>query len=53
MILKTRILEFCRSQAFTELFFKLVAVYLGFLGSFFAGPLLITAFFAEEVTLGK
>ena len=52
MILKTRILEFCRSQAFL-LFLKFVAVYLGFLGSFFAGPLLITAFFAEEVTLGK
>ena len=51
-ICKTRISEFYRSQAFL-LFLELVAVLRLFRFLFFAGPLLISAFFVEEVTLVK
>ena len=45
MIFKTRILEFCWSQAFS-IFLKLVAVFRLLIFIYFEGPLLISAFFA-------
>ena len=50
MIFKTRILEFYRSQAFN--YFYSWWMHLGFF-SYFAGPLLISLFYPEEVTLVK
>ena len=52
-ILKNRILEFYRSQAFFKLLFKVVAVFQLFRFFYFYRALLDISFSAEAVTLVK